>query len=463
MRTLSIAASTVSRAISKSANAKPACYFCCHRCLHAIGRALALLCVLPILLATGCAGTRPYYSDSFFAKSTIDESDRSEMVVYLDWVIRIQRAKQITMITPQNGEQRIYPRDDSSPPSIDWLPLPVLFAARYILNPKFKGEEFDLLVHTEADGYTPVTALHELDGTIRIEMGPPLKTLLPPSELQPTREGIVKRFGVGAVRDGASSWRPLELYSLEQALTLLSRQELEITRNLSFVRHQGATTESTGPSSNKNVWGRYSGNLRGAQGREIQLFDSSPGHDSSAFIGEPEHPFPIVTMCLLHEIGHAIADYARIRMKQRRQQWTAVADGLVRDWKSWRATNQLTAERAVQLEQRAASLKATEAELLQRSAAIRQQYREELGPVLAAYEQVRNSEKGPTLYGRTRIEESFAESFALHKADPAALRRINPALAYWFASNGHIKALIDALDEDIAPLNQPSVQQQYAQ
>ena len=51
------------------------------------------------------------------------------------------------------------------------------------------------------------------------------------------------------------------------------------------------------------------------------------------------------------------------------------------------------------------------------------------------------------------IAESFAESFALFKADPAALRRVNPEVYRWFAQGGHLKALADVLGEGPAPLS----------
>jgi hypothetical protein len=400
----------------------------------------------------------PYYSDAFSNPRTLDETDRSQMVVYLDWMIRNQRVKQITITTPENGQQRLYPRDDSSPATIDWLPLPVLFAASHVLSPKRKGLEVDLLVRTESDGYTPVTALQEMDGSVRVEMGPALKSLLPPPERQPTSEDIVRRFEIGAVRDNGRSWEPLELFALEQALTLLSPQERTIVSDISFVRERRAPKGLKGTPSER-IWGLYAGSVRQTKGREIHLFDTGPGRDMSRFVGEPTHPYPVTTLCLLHEIGHAIADYARIRIFRHEDELLTALTQVIEEWKAAEAAGKLTEARAMDLDRRSVAFKAKITEIEQRHSAIREQYRQELGPVLAAYLAVRGPDKGPTPYGRTKLEESFAESFALFKADPAALSRIYPDLYDWFASGGHIRALTNALGEDVVPLNQREGQQ----
>ena len=64
-------------------------------------------------------------------------------------------------------------------------------------------------------------------------------------------------------------------------------------------------------------------------------------------------------------------------------------------------------------------------------------------PVLRAYRSARDHAKGPTPYGRTSLSESFAEAFALFRADPAALRRVDPGAFAWFESGGHLRALAD--------------------
>lgn len=87
------------------------------------------------------------------------------------------------------------------------------------------------------------------------------------------------------------------------------------------------------------------------------------------------------------------------------------------------------------------------------SSAVSEGYRTDRGPVLAVYGELDGSTRGPTPYGRTDIAESFAESFALFKADPTALRRVNPEVYRWFAQGRHLKALADVLGEGPALLS----------
>src|SRR6185369_684329 len=95
------------------------------------------------------------------------ETDRSRMVMYLDWKIRSGHIRRIEVQTPESGLKVIHPREADSP-DIDWLPLPVLYAARFILSPRHKGLEVDLIAHTEADGFVPVSARYDIDDTVHL-------------------------------------------------------------------------------------------------------------------------------------------------------------------------------------------------------------------------------------------------------------------------------------------------------
>ncbi len=400
------------------------------------------------LLPGGCATSRPYYSTSYFASSAVSESDRSELVVYLDWVIRTQRAKSISIVTPEHGEQSLYPRDESSPPTIDWLPLPVLFAASYILDRKFRGEELDLYVQTAAEGLTPVSATHDLDGSVRIEMGLPRPSQKP--EHTPTAQELVERFGLRAVRQESRAFQPNELRALEAALSLLSPQEQTLIRDIAFVRLP-ADSEASPSVKGHHIWGRYRSNLAQQRSREILLFDTPDAHQQSLFIGDPNQPYPIATLCLLHEMGHAIADYARMRVLHRQDDWLAASRRFSQAMKTTSARQ--SPQRDEEQKQQAAQLRQERVALLSAMDAVSEGYRTDRGPVLAVYGELDGSTRGPTPYGRTDIAESFAESFALFKADPAALRRVNPEVYRWFAQGGHLKALADVLGEGPAPLS----------
>lgn len=406
--------------------------------------------LLWLFFIPACA-PRPYYADYLFEPPQLVETDRSQMVIHLDWMSRSNRIKRIEVQTPESGLKVIHPRESDSP-DIDWLPLPVLYAAWFILDTKLKGLEVDLIARTEADGFVPVSARYDIDDTVHLTMGKPMASLLPSTGQLLTPAQLQQLYGVGPIREDGRAWRPFELYSLEQALALLSVDERMVTAELPFVRKVRAETATRGLKLNE-IWGQYHSGGRPNDSREIRLFDTIEGHDQALFIGEPEHPHPLPTMCLLHEIAHAIADYPRILIERECEQQAAEDEKLVALWNQQTASSTPDAPRLAALTQKLAALKTARQEHLLRHQQLSQQYRRFDGPVLAAYLAVRGPDRGPTKYGRTADAESFAESFALFRADPPALQRIYPNVYEWFASGGHMKAMHEAIRENSGPPN----------
>ena len=176
----------------------------------------------------------------------------------------------------------------------------MLFAAQYVLQKKFRGLEVDLLAKTEAEGFTPVSAIHDLDGSVMIEMGPAFWDFVPADASPVDRSGLVQRYGIGEILDGEREWRPLELFALQQALSLLGKEELAVLRGVSFVRNRRAEEDHKG-TSRQRIWAQYRGRvaLQGAakkETRQIELFDTKFDKDELLFIGEPSHPYPINTL-----------------------------------------------------------------------------------------------------------------------------------------------------------------------
>lgn len=413
--------------------------------------------LLTFLFLGGCA-KRPYYAGFMFDSPILVESDRSDMVLTLDWILESKRLQKLTMITPDKGTQSLYPRDETSPGTTDWLPLPVLFAAQYVLQKKFRGLEVDLLTKTEAEGFTPVSAIHDLDGSVRIEMGPSFRDFVPADARPVDRTELAQRYGIGEIINGERQWKPVELFALQQALSLLGKEELAVLRGVSFVRNRRAEKDPKGTSPEK-IWAQYRGRaeLQGAEkkeARQIVLFDTKFEEDELLFIGEPSHPYPITMMALLHEIGHAIADYPRVVTVRPGLALMDEREQLVNEQNRMLLQGELTPERYAKLKQRRAELQRLLAEQLPALVAIRKSYDRDAGPIHADYRAARGPDKGPTRYGRTDIEESFAESFALAKADPSALRRIYPDLVEWFQTSGHLAALRPYLPA-LEPQQQP--------
>lgn len=400
-------------------------------------------CSFALLLGTiagpACSGQHPYYTDGMFKPPQLIETDRSYMVIHLEQWIRSGRVQRIELETPEAGLQILHPREAESP-NIDWLPLPVLYAAWFILDPKSKGLEIDLIAHTESTGYVPITARYDTDDTVHLVMGKALPKLLPEPWQLLSRRQLKELYAVGAIEDGDRPFLPYELHSLERALSLLSPAERPVIAQVRFVRKAQAQRGSRGLKA-AHIWGQYVGGSVSSSVREISLFDTQPGHDQSLFIGEPDHPHPLPTMCFLHEIGHAIADYARYLIEEECQQQLDEYEQLEREVQKGPAQG----KEALALDQRRQELARARAEHNRRHKELAEQYRRTGGPVLQAYLAVRGGTRGPTHYGRTSVEESFAESFALFRADPAALQRIYPDVYDWFAKDGHLAALRAAL------------------
>ena len=264
------------------------------------------------LLPGGCATSRPYYSTSYFAQSAGQRvrPQRSRGLPRLG--DPHQRAKSISIVTPEHGEQSLYPRDESSPPTIDWLPLPVLFAASYILDRKFRGEELDLYVQTAAEGYTPVSATHDLDGSVRIEMGLPRPRKSPstPHRARAGRALWPSRRAAGEPRLAAQR-APRAGGGAVAAVPAGTDADPRHRLCAPAGRIRGVTRRSR-----HHIWGRYRSNsVAAAEPRDPAL--RYPGCAPAEPLYRRSKPaLSDRHACLLHEMGHAIADYARMRVLQ---------------------------------------------------------------------------------------------------------------------------------------------------
>ncbi|MFO0576905.1 MAG: hypothetical protein U1A78_23120 [Polyangia bacterium] len=262
-------------------------------------RGLLLLALAAGVLA-GCGHSRPYYSGHLFEMTKVTEHDRSHLVMYLDWAIKTNLVRRIEVVTPQ--ERSLIHPADAARPNIDWLPLPVLIGAWHILEKRLRGLELDLLTHSETGEYVPVTAQYDLDESVRITMGKPLRSLTELAvPLSP--EQIHTVYGTGPIVNGTASWTPTELAALQQALAVLTPAERAKLADVRFVRNH-RPTRTSGLSHSSKAWGAYY--VDGSQ-KTISLFDVKIDHDESLFIGTPDKPLLASAACLLHEIGHGLA------------------------------------------------------------------------------------------------------------------------------------------------------------
>ena len=147
-------------------------------------------------------------------------------------------------------------------------------------------------------------------------------------------------------------------------------------------------------------------------------------------MGVSERLYPITTMALLHEVGHAVH-----HAPGRRAQCAYLKAVKERNALAARANAARGAENA----RLVAEVGALDKELKGLESKMKGGMKR--GPVLSAYLKARGKGRGPTTYANTSEAESFAESFALHRADPKALRRVLPSVESWFKSNAHLKEM----------------------
>ncbi|MCB9676731.1 MAG: hypothetical protein H6737_16560 [Alphaproteobacteria bacterium] len=148
----------------------------------------------------------------------------------------------------------------------------------------------------------------------------------------------------------------------------------------------------------------------------LEVYDAAFDEFGHGFVGPLDRPVPTPVMTLMHEFGHAVVDRP---LRDTFEAWRTALEASERmvDPTSFQAAF----DRAHELERCYHRLGND-------------------GPVIEAYEAVRGRTRGPTTYGwRSRSHESFAEAFALHHLDPAALRRVMPDVADWFDSDEHVR------------------------
>jgi hypothetical protein len=325
------------------------------------------------------------------------------------------------------------------------LPLPVLAAVAATAGRRSWGGERDLLVRVRGQGTYPVTLVYSRRGDLVVSQGGRMPAKPPRS----SSAQVDARFSLGSIRSAGRRWSDTELGVLEGALGLLRGAELGAVKGLDFVR----TPAWMGGARHA---GRYRKDSRGAL---IVVFDRAFAGDRYGFFGPLNRPRPASSSTVLHEVGHALADWpARIAWQKvaaqqsRQKQVYRAYRSAYRDYRRahsrYRAAAlsgnpkvRATREREMKKQEGlalglAARLERVQAEQKRLNRSYRRLQRR--SPVLAEYRKALAARRGPTAYGRTSIHESFAESFSLYRGDPAALERILPRVYSWFERGGHL-------------------------
>lgn len=291
------------------------------------------------------------------------------------------------------------------------------------------SQEWDLRVRLANDRRVPVTVRRAPGGGFVVRQGDVGEKLA-----RGQGKDLPQRYGIGNLVEQGAEWTPRAREVLDIALDALDDRERKVLAAIPFIRRVRGDDASHGALYKQTDCKA-----------EIFLYDTALRSDSDQFVGEPEAPVATSVRTLLHEVGHAI------HQRPGRLAWCAVerteralrerVEALNTRGQAFnRGQGRLSAkDRERELSAIEAEQKALEAE----KTALERQVAEARkliarGPVLEAYGKVIGKASPPTAYGETSEKESFAESYSLFRADPAALKRLLPQVHDFFARGGHL-------------------------
>lgn len=391
----------------------------------------ALVACLSLLAVSGCAPPMLYYEPSYVAREVTKEDMRPLLAQAVRERLDDGAVKELVVET-EEGRFQLHPRKEGAQgvPELHQLPLAVLDVVYQALAQKERGAERDLVVPTDRYGLLAISVYHSLEDQLRVVVG---RTLPPPVPVSVPREELSARYGIGPLEEGSARWTNLDLYYLDHALSHVAPDERLVIAGVPFVRERGVPGGGRGTRDISARWIRDSGKVH------IEVYDHLKAGAIASFCGDPSAPQPPGSLGVLHEIGHAVAHAAAVELMRRANEAVVAFNAKIDRFNATR--EQLPREAAMAL---SAEITADRERLAALQAADARE--EKASSVLAAYVAARGPLMGPTPYGRTDDDESFAESFALYHLDPAALRRVYPAVHDFFERREHIKALQAALN-----------------
>jgi hypothetical protein len=283
------------------------------------------------------------------------------------------------------------------------LPDEVLYAMFSCSRPWTAGAELDLLVDV-GEGPRPVTLWWTVDRAVVVDWGDG-----PPRRAEPPWDGPVQRwvdalaeeYGLGGF--SGSAWTMEQVGDVASALELLSEEELGALAGIQFVR------EALSPRSPGRELAYFE---PATEPPTLFFFDLAFANDELAFVGTVDEPVAAGAMTAMHEFGHVLADAPL------RRAYTAYTEA----YEAWHSGGDRDGRR-------------TAREYYRLYRALGRQ-----GPVITAWEHLREGRLGPSSYGFRDPHESFAEAFALYHLDPEALERALPGAVAWFRSGAHLRA-----------------------
>ena len=351
--------------------------------------------------------TGKHYDATVVRHAPITRGQKSAIIS--DILSRIGTAKVI--LKTRTRPQTISP----STKALSRLKLAILGGLRIALLSSTRGAEMDIMVRIKGQNPTPVQIIWQVNGNLVVESGTPTTF---PSRKHGT---LNLKF-----TNGSDRWSPIEKAHVREALALLSQQELAVMQKIPLRRER-----------NKRVSKWAKGGLYEQKGchAKIRMYSSAFAGRHLKFSGDPKHPRSKTISTILHEVAHALHHapsrqvYCRFDERNRRfEKRVRAYNQAIKKTSANARRTQLERERAwIETESKTLQKMMSKADTLSR-----------MGPVLAAFKKQLGNRQGPTVYGATALEETFAEAFSLFHSDRAALTRIWPDIARWFAQNKHL-------------------------
>lgn len=388
------------------------------------------------LLPGSCIGPR-YYGGLVLPDGHLTAKAREYLLAELPSRIKDSGAARIEVAFP-GGTVRVLDRQAGEPaehPDLAGVPTPALAALMIGLFRSTRGSELDLWIPLPDDSRVPITVLHEPDGSVLVQQGAP-RTSDPLLGSTVTPEDLRSRYGIAPSDLGEATWTPAHYAALDLALRLLSDEERALISHVPIVREHRPAAYLVEPENSEHVAAMYT-RRRGMP--RIELYDILLRNDEKLFCGAPDSPLPRSVWSILHEYGHVIADAATADAARNViasvNSYVHLEDRLAeqRPGPTY-GTFLVTPDEHAELQERQARAEAA----IDRADRVSGR-----GPVLRSYRWARRYSNGPTSYGRTSLDESFAEAFAMFHTDPAALRRVDIKAYEWFEHAGHIKAIAE--------------------
>jgi len=347
------------------------------------------------------------YNVTAFQSSPKSESD-----------IKILRKRSQNLLS-EKGIQKVHTHSSNAEISLEALDWAQLEAMILMLEFGHSGLEADIVVtHRQGNKYL-VSVYWEPNNSVfvsnQIMRNRPQLQSVSKAELQ-------KKYMLSSIEDVDTRWTRDELGVIAYCLSILSDEERILLEGTRLLRKKKSKEQRR-----HGNWTQAGLFEQQNDKKIITLFDHMFAYEGSNFVGSIDVPHRSSTFTLLHEIGHLIHSYPSVEYIRQQNQLVRDMNGLIEKYNS-NPTQNLNKV----IEAKREKLRLLESKVPTDN-----------GPVLEMFQRQRMFQKGPTTYSNVSLEEAFAESFAMYRLDPEALRRVDPNSFNWFSSNGHIQALSD--------------------